>query len=339
MLTAWTNGATERQERNPTQGRETWGRHSEPAITGRFILADRQHNREGLKGHVNRLRPQRAIGSTQALRLFEFLAASAWDWLGHARSLRLGFSEDTISDMTALEIARRASTEVGVGRVSKVKERFVGFDWMWIINRPRGRHAIYVVQAKKMRIDQSKGYSYWKLKYPSTPPYQIDVLQAFARHLGAVPLYCFYNNVEGMKLDCFWHCRREKRPSAPQMGCTLVPLDVARLVQDGQIANDFQSIHRQPRAIPWRCLFHPECTNFNFRSVSEGEVGMDVPTHARTRGRGIAEFLAESASDDDSLLDFDDFVHRFDLEEIVKCYIAGARRPMMERTLSIRLED
>ena len=34
VLTAWTNGATERQERNPTQGRETWGRQSEPAITG-----------------------------------------------------------------------------------------------------------------------------------------------------------------------------------------------------------------------------------------------------------------------------------------------------------------
>ena len=203
---------------------------------------------------MSRLRPQRAIGSIRALGLFETLAESAWDWLDHARKLRLGFSEDTISDLTALEIARRASTEVGVGRVSKRKERFVGFDWMWIINRPGGRHAIYVVQAKKMRIDQSKSYSYGRVKYPSSPPYQIDALQDFARHIGAVPLYCFYNNVNGMTVKPFWNCLRES-PSAPQMGCTLVPLKVARLVHDGRISNNFQSIHRRPEAIPWRCLF------------------------------------------------------------------------------------
>ena len=284
------------------------------------------------------LRPQRTIGSGRALGLFESLAESAWDWLGHARTLRLGFSEDTISDLTALEIARRASTEVGVGRVSKVKERFVGFDWMWIISRPMGRHAIYVIQAKKMRIDQSKGYSYGRLQYPSTPPYQIDVLQAFARHIGAVPLYCFYNNVEGMKVDPYWHCLRE-RPNAPQMGCTLVPLEVARLVHDGQIPNEFQSVHRELEAIPWRCLFHTECTSLNFQSVSEGHIEMDVPAQVRTRGSGIAEFLTQSVAEDDSLLDFDEFVRRFDLEEIVARFIVGARRAMMERTLSIRLED
>ena len=68
----------------------------------------------------------------------------------------------------------------------------------------------------------------------------------------------------------------------------------------------------------------------------------------RTRGDGIAEYLAQatsadyhpdSVSEDDGLIDFDEFVRRFDLEEIVGRYIAGAHRAMMERTLSIRLED
>ena len=296
---------------------------------------------------MSRLRPIRAIGSSRALGLFESLAQSAWVWLGQARRLRLGFSEDTISDLTALEIAKIASDEVGVGRVSKFKERFVGFDWMWIINRPSGQHAIYVVQAKKMRIDQSKGYSYGRLKYPSSPPYQIDVLQDFATHIGAVPLYCFYNNVEGMTINPYWRCRREP-PNAPQMGCTLVPLEVARLVQEGQIPNNFQSIHRRPGVIPWRCLFHPECTSYDFRSVSERRIQTDVSPQVRTRGDGIAEYLAQpassdyrpdSVSEDDSLIDFDEFVRQFDLEEIVGRYIAGARRAMMERTISIRLED
>lgn len=287
---------------------------------------------------MSRLRPQRSIGNNRALALFESLAASTWDWLGHARSLRLGFSEDTVSDLTALEIARRAPSEVGIGRVSKIKERFVGFDWLWIINRPRGRHAIYVIQAKKVRIDQSTGYSYGRRKYPNSPPYQIDVLQDFASHIGAVPLYCLYNNVDGMTVDRFWQCRRES-PSAPQMGCTLVPLEVARMVHDGRIANTFQSIHQRPGVIPWRCLFHPECTNLNPYNVSERRVEIDLPDEARARGDEIAEFLGESISEDDSLLDFDEFVHQFDLEQIVERYIAGARRAMMERTLSFQLED
>ena len=274
------------------------------------------------------------------------MAESAWDWLGHARRLRLGFSEDTISDLTSLEIARRASNEVGVGRVSKYKERFVGFDWMWIVNRSGGRHAIYVVQAKKMRIDQSQGFSYGRLKYPSNPPYQIDALQDFARFIGAIPLDCFYNNVEGMAIDRFWNC--SESPSAPQMGCTLVPLEVARLVQDGHISNSFSAIHQMPRVIPWRCLFHPGCTSFDFRSVSEGRVETDAPPQARSRGAGIAEYLVGSASaeyptrsapEEDSLIDFDDFVQRFGLEQIVQRFVNGARRPMMERTLSVRLED
>ena len=287
---------------------------------------------------MSRFRPQRAIGSHRALELFESLAASAWGWLGHARRLRLGFSEDTISDLTALEIARCASAEVGVGRVSKYKERFVGFDWMWIIGRPGGRHVIYVIQAKKMRIDQSQGYSYGRVKYPSSPPFQMDILQDFAKHIGAVPLYCFYNNLHGMIINPFWHCQRESE-NAPQLGCTLVPLKVVRLVQDGLISNNFQSIHRRPEAIPWRCLFHPECTSLNFRRVSEGDVQMDIPPQARIRGRGIAEFFTEASSSSEGLLDFDDLVRRFDLHAIVERYVAGNKRPLVERTLAIRMQD
>ena len=285
---------------------------------------------------MSTLRPRGPIGRTRALNLFESLAESAWDWLGHARRLRLGFSEDTISDLTALEVARRASGEVGIGRVSKRKERFVGFDWLWVINRPSGRHAIYVVQAKKMKVDQSKGYSYGRLRYPSNPPYQIDALQDFARYIDAIPLYCFYNNVEGIMANRFWNCRREAL-NAPQMGCTLVPISVARQIHDGRIANKFRSIHSRPEAVPWRCLFHPECSSFSLDRVSESQV--ESTAQARGRGAGIAEFLTESVSEDDGPLDFDDFVDRFDLEELVNRYRRGARHAMMERTFSLRLED
>ena len=70
-------------------------------------------------------------------------------------------------------------------------------------------------------------------------------------------------------------------------------------------------------------FIHPECTSFNFHSVSEGHLETDLPDQARSRGDGIADFLTESVSEDDGALDFDEFVRRFNLEEIVERYVAG----------------
>ena len=274
-----------------------------------------------------------------AVRLFESLASSAWGWLGAARQLRLGFSEDTISDLTALKIARRASSEAAVRRVSKYKERFVGFDWLWIIRRSGGGHAIYVVQAKKMRIDQSQTFRYGRVKYPSNPPYQIEALDAFARHIDAVPLYCFYNHVEGLALARYWHCQREQRPCPPQLGCTLVPINVAHSVHNGRISNNFRSIHSRPEAVPWRCLFHRECTTFDLYSVSERKPEGEGQTQARNRGDAVAEYLSESAAEDSNPIDFDDFVSRFDLEGIIEGYKEGSWRSLMERAVFVRSND
>ena len=70
------------------------------------------------------------FGYPDAIRLFEDLASSTWDWLADSKRLGLGFSEDTVSDLNMLEIARSQINEVKVGRVTKGQERFVGFDWM-----------------------------------------------------------------------------------------------------------------------------------------------------------------------------------------------------------------
>lgn len=85
------------------------------------------------------------MGYSSALRMFEHLAASTWGWLADARRLGLGFSEDTISDLAMLEIARNGLSGVGVRRVSKQAERAVGFDWLWVVSRPGRVPTIYVV--------------------------------------------------------------------------------------------------------------------------------------------------------------------------------------------------
>ena len=64
--------------------------------------------------------------NADALEVFESLAILTWGWLRDARRLELGFTEDTVSDLAMLEIARTVPNEVGVFRVSKLDERKVG---------------------------------------------------------------------------------------------------------------------------------------------------------------------------------------------------------------------
>lgn len=272
-------------------------------------------------------------GSAGALRLFESLADTVWDWLGDARWLGLGFSEDTISDLTALETARYPSNLVNVKRVSKRKERFVGFDWMWVIRRPAMRPAVYVVQAKKLRLEQSKAYSYGRLKYPVDGKYQIDALEDFAHWIGVKPLYCFYNNVDDSTAKSHWHCRQQS-PGVSQMGCTLVPLDAVRVVHDIPWGRkNFSSVHRDQRAVPWRCLFHPKCTNFGVHRTSE------PPPRESTQGVDrLASFL-ESISGEEALVDIDALIQGLDLGELVDRYASGSFRPIPERIVIINLQD
>ena len=284
-------------------------------------------------------RSRRTISRKRSLKLFEELADSTWNWLGYARKLGMGFSEDTVSDLTALEINRRFPNETWVGRVSKQKERYIGFDWMWAIKRSDGRSARYVVQAKKMKLTQSKNYPYGRVKYPSVPPYQIDALEKFSKHINAVPLYCFYNNVDPMVARHYWHCRMEA-PGIPQLGCTLVPLNIVRLVHKGQIRNNFHYIHRYLQAIPWRCIFHPKCAEFSLDSVSERNSQSNALSSAsHDRGNRIHEYIADRVSDNLNKMSFEEFAQDFDLENVVRDYSNGGFSPMPERFLLMESEE
>ena len=190
--------------------------------------------------------------SINALWLFETLADSVWNWPGNARRLRLGFSEDTVSDLTALEIARLLPHLADVRRVTKHQERIVGFDWMWVFRKAGSVQAAYVVQAKKMKLDQSKGYSYASLRYKSGSRFQIEALGDFASWVGAKPMYCFYNNVDQSTARTHWHCQTERSPNEPQMGCTLAPLHVVQRIHDDPVVRkNFRFVHEDRYALPW----------------------------------------------------------------------------------------
>lgn len=278
------------------------------------------------------------FGYPGAIGLFEALASSTWDWLADAKRLGLSFSEDTVSDLNMVQIARSQINEVKVGRVTKGRERFVGFDWMWLISAPGIGRAIYVVQAKKMRLDNGPSYAYGSLRYPHSPPFQIEILQDFADWLGGVPLYCFYNNVPDSEASRHWHCFQQSDP--PQMGCTLVPIDAVRVVHYARGKRDFHRIHQYQCAVPWRCLFHPACSKFSFQS----EAVYDLTSPNQSSGSGVGrdaafEYLSGALSGDEDTVDLEAAILQLNLRELVDRYSNGKFIPFAERLVSMVIGD
>ena len=280
------------------------------------------------------------LGNDAVVRLFEHLAESAWGWLGDARRLGLGFSEDTISDLTMLEIARRGLSGVDVIRVSKRRERDFGFDWLWVISRPGALAAIYVVQAKKMKLDQSSPYSYGRLRYQAGPRYQIDALERCADQLGAVPLYCFYNNVDYQTARMHWNCRAQirgqvRQADLHQLGCTLVPLSVVRPVHDTRMGKNFNSLHLSSEALPWRCLFHPVCNGYD---LAQGSSRTSAAQRSSVAER-VQELLSSLATDREALVEREELIRLLQLGELVDKYATGRFVPVPDRILSLTFED
>ncbi len=269
-----------------------------------------------------------------ALGLFEHLAESTWGWLHDARKLGLGFSEDTISDLAMLEIRRSGLSGIDVQRVSKRKERLVGFDWLWVISRPGHQPTICVVQAKKMKLDRSQAYSYGRLRYPAGSKYQMDALEDFADWLGAVPLYCFYNSVDCDTALMYWNCRVQQPPSIHQIGCTLAPIDVVRPVHDGRGPRNFCSIHSSPKALPWRCLFHPDCMDFGLGDRSSWQ----SRTYGGPGEARALEFVSALTRDSERPIEQAELIRRFGLDDLVSRYATKGFVPIPERILSLRLE-
>lgn len=296
--------------------------------------------------------PMGPHSNADALVLFETLAQMTWDRLRDARRLNLGFTEDTISDLAMLEIARTVPNAVGVFRVSKPDERKVGFDWLWVILRSGMTPVLYVVQAKKLKLDQTSTYSYGRLKYKAGSRYQIDALEEFADWIGAIPLYCFYNHVDDRTAARYWSCRVEQVADPPQMGCTVAPLDVVRPVHDRRIPKRFDSIHWHPDAVPWRCLFHPSCTRARVHQV----VGWGEDERMRTGRMGALEFLPSLTPsgrrvvddyrlvddvyriDDDRLVDMQELINRLNLEELVQRYAPHRFVPVPDRILTLSID-
>ena len=254
------------------------------------------------------------------LTLFESLATTTWEWLGQVRQLQLSFSEETVTDIAALRIAGAGISHIKVAKTTKKQEKRSGIDWMWFIGNQAQGYIRYAVQAKKMTLDDSRNYSYrirHKVSGIQGVGFQIEVLERFARRSRAIPLYCFYNNVDQGLVTGYWHCLTF--PGQPddfrQMGCTLVPLDKIQLVHQPNRKKSFASIHEDQRSIPWRCLFHPQCVvkNIHSRPKSRQDVFSSQMPQQEDLPFPTPEGLPRFLSRDGSVVEFEDVIEELEL--------------------------
>lgn len=217
-------------------------------------------------------------GLEAAAQLFERLAVDTWERLQAANSTGIAQSEETITDINLLEMARARLPRLRVYKATRAEESATGFDWEWWIGSQRHGWWRYAIQAK--RLDATSG-TYRALRHSVGSRYQIDILEDFARSQGAIPLYCFYNHVDSATAVQGWQCNHPIEEA--QLGCTLVPLDTVKTVHRPRNSRRFADLHRHRHSLPWRCLLR--CPYFAEASLERGghplaSAGLEPRRHA-----------------------------------------------------------
>jgi hypothetical protein len=97
---------------------------------------------------------------------------------------------------------------------------------------------------------------------------QIDLLWQHAKNFGGIPLYSFYNGPRPSVAA--WNCAAHRDDQ--QFGCSIVPHHiVAGFIilgrprrAGGRKRTDFEYLHENDRAGPWRCVVCPSRTGREF---------------------------------------------------------------------------
>lgn len=188
-----------------------------------------------------------------SLRLtLEAIARCTWRLLEDATSLGASIGEETLTDLLAIRVKRDNHT---VTQFTKASESRTGVDIeleVWLGNARMGWTRL-AIQAKKLDVRSRR---YRSLDHKNSTGRQIDMLEKYAKHWRAIPLYLLYNWKEDAGM--YWHCSRPLE--IEQMGCTVAPLIVIKRAIQG--SKRFNDIHRNPSVFPLGCLAEwPVCCN------------------------------------------------------------------------------
>ncbi len=201
----------------------------------------------------------------------------SWDY-----NVRLG--EETLTDLLILDLARYTPEGVRLFQTPKVQEARNGTDMEIIINIG-GRSIALSIQAKKLY--RSGRYDHLYARVSGTNTHQIDILESYSRHTGAIPVYLLYNS----SVDVAWEkegqlCRRlalqhghrfcSTISNIQHLGCTIAPSWRIRQAIESRGCRTFEWIHSHSSVFPWHCLFDcPHAWWFELlnrdRDILEGE--------------------------------------------------------------------
>lgn len=204
----------------------------------------------------------------EAQQLFEQLAATTWDTLESAHRNHFQFGEDAITSVN-LHALVNSGSRILAFEDTRAAEAKKGCDFeLWVGANQSGWYR-YAAQAKKIDVRTRR---YGQLKHMVGGQRQIDILNAYAKAVRAMPIYCLYSYASNV---LHWNCSAVKRKDK-QLGCMVTPSVVIEEAIKRRGGQTFAFLHRQPETLPWRCLMHSQsrqlsgagqCVNETFQSL------------------------------------------------------------------------
>lgn len=211
------------------------------------------------------------INHPEAFTRIGLLSRAVYTRLDLGDSWRIRQGEATVTDTLLLDIAISRLPGVGVRKVSVTQESRGGMDWLLAVP-VTGGWAVLALQAKRLKDGQ---YNFRHV-VKSTNRDQLDLLDEFCRSRGAIGGYTLYNAPSHVTKSQ-WHCTEPfDAQCISLMGCTLVPLRVARRALRKVIEPEFAPVHQDSDAIPLRCLFHRHLGTPNGMALSQTQAASNT---------------------------------------------------------------
>ncbi|WP_347277165.1 DUF6615 family protein [Coleofasciculus sp. FACHB-712] len=184
---------------------------------------------------------------------FRSRALWTWDMLARGRSVDCQIGEETLTDLTILELKIRHSSEIYSRTFSKHDEGSNGADWEWWFTGSSSKWIGFRVQAKVIDL-KTNSFEHLHYRKNNSSQFQCDILieKALQKPFPRVPLYCLYSNWNTLP-NIPWSCNTYY-PVQESYGCSILSaFSVHYLRSMGKSkTKHFQALI--PYMNPWHCL-------------------------------------------------------------------------------------
>lgn len=188
------------------------------------------------------------------LNTIDRISRKIYNEIDLANRLNIHYGEETITDMTLLDLKLNSPNGLRTFQTSRQMESLQGTDWEWYIGSSRYGWVRIAVQAKKC---DPKNHRYNSLNhYVGTIPgrrRQIDVLQSFSTQTNSLAFYTFYNHYANSRSN-HWHCSTISF-DRELLGWTITPIGNVRTSINTWGQRSFSAIHSYSQTIPVKCFF------------------------------------------------------------------------------------